>query len=112
MLSLMPSSLSRPFSAVLTLSLVVSHAVSAQGRGAGPAGPAPVSGMQNGKLGPIVKDGMMQPVLEFADTAQIIRQSLWVETNFDSDRDGKLDRVHVQVTRPSRGKGRTQDSHS
>jgi X-Pro dipeptidyl-peptidase len=47
-----------------------------------------------------VKDGMMQPVLEFADSAQIIRQSLWVETNFDSDHDGKLDRVHVQVTRP------------
>ena len=43
---------------------------------------------------------MMQPVLEFADTSQIIRQSLWVETNFDSDHDGKLDRVHVQVTRP------------
>ena len=42
----------------------------------------------------------MQPVTEFADTAQIIRQSLWVATNFDSDRDGKLDRVHVQVTRP------------
>ena len=43
----------------------------------------------------------MQPVVEFADTVQIIRQSLWVETDFDSDRDGKLDRVHVQVTRPA-----------
>jgi X-Pro dipeptidyl-peptidase len=47
-----------------------------------------------------VQDGMMQPVLEFADSSEIIRQSLWVETNFDSDRDGKLDRVYVQVTRP------------
>jgi len=51
-------------------------------------------------LGPVVKDGMVQPVLEFADSTQVIKQSLWVETNFDSDRDGKLDRVHVQVTRP------------
>jgi X-Pro dipeptidyl-peptidase len=63
-------------------------------------GGAPASGIVNGKLGPVVRDGVMQPVLEFADSAQLIRQSLWVETNFDTDRDGKLDRVHVQVTRP------------
>jgi X-Pro dipeptidyl-peptidase len=25
---------------------------------------------------------------------------LWVETEFDSDGDGELDRVHVDVTRP------------
>ncbi|HKS07458.1 MAG TPA: CocE/NonD family hydrolase, partial [Gemmatimonadaceae bacterium] len=75
-------------------------ALNAQGRG-GPTGPAPVSGIgANGKLAPVVKDGVMQPVIEFADSAQIIRQSLWVETNFDTDKDGKLDRVHVQVTRP------------
>jgi hypothetical protein len=56
-----------------------------------------VSGIgANGKLAPVVKDGMMQPVLEFADSAQIIRQSLWVETNFDSDRDGKLDLLAPQ----------------
>ncbi len=87
-----------PLLAMVALTLV--HGAAAQGRG-GPPGPPPASGIgPNGKLGPIVKDGMMQPVLEFADTAQIIRQSLWVETNFDSDHDGKLDRVHVQVTRP------------
>ena len=90
----------RAFAATLMLSLAVTSGAAAQGRAGAPAGPPPESGMVNGKLGPIVKDGMMQPVLEFADTAQIIRQSLWVETNFDSDRDGKLDRVHVQVTRP------------
>src|SRR5689334_22362303 len=82
--------------ALVTLSLASADAVFAQGRG----GPPPASGIVNGKLGPIVKDGMMQPVAEFADTSQIIRQSLWVETNYDSDRDGKLDRIHVQVTRP------------
>jgi len=85
---------------VLTVGLAASAQAQARPRGA-VAGPAPVSGIgADGKLGPVVKDGMMQPVLEFADSSQIIRQSLWVETNFDSDHDGKLDRVHVQVTRP------------
>jgi X-Pro dipeptidyl-peptidase len=81
------------------ISIAAVSAASAQGRG-GPPGVPPVSGVVNGKLGPVVKDGIMQPVTEFADTSQVIRQSVWVETNFDSDRDGKLDRVHVQVTRP------------
>ena len=86
--------------AVFAFSFVLASAADAQGRG-GPVGPPPVSGIgANGKLAPVVKDGVMQPIIEFADSAQIIRQSLWVETNFDSDRDGKLDRVHVQVTRP------------
>lgn len=53
-----------------------------------------------GKLGPIIKDGMLQPVAEFADTAQFIRQRVWVETNFDTDRDGKFDRIHADVVRP------------
>lgn len=86
----------------LLASLILTHAneANAQGRG-GAAGPTPTSGIGvNGKLGPIIKDGMMQPVLEFADTSRIIRQSVWVETNFDSDHDGKRDRVHVQITRP------------
>ena len=90
----------RSFVAIVALPLAVASGAHAQGRG-GPSAPPPVSGIgANGKLGPVVRDGMMQPVLEFADSTQIIRQSLWVETNFDSDRDGKLDRVHVQVTRP------------
>lgn len=97
-------STARAIAQVLILPLVLLVALvngaDGQGRG-GPAGPAPVSGIgPDGKLGIIVRDGMLQPVLEFADTTQFIRQSLWVETNFDSDRDGKLDRVHVQVTRP------------
>ncbi|MEO5800929.1 MAG: CocE/NonD family hydrolase, partial [Gemmatimonadales bacterium] len=92
--------LSATVALLATLALTYAHDATAQGRGA-PAGPPPASGIgTNGKLGPIIKDGMMQPVLEFADTSQLIRQSVWVETNFDSDHDGKLDRVHVQVTRP------------
>ncbi|MFI5227926.1 MAG: Xaa-Pro dipeptidyl-peptidase [Gemmatimonadales bacterium] len=50
--------------------------------------------------GPIFVNGMAQIVPAFADTSTWIRQDLWVETNFDSDRDGKPDRVHVDVTRP------------
>ena len=87
--------------ALFALTLVATRGAHAQGGRGAPPGPPPVSGIgANGKLGAVVKDGVMQPVLEFADTAQIIRQSLWVETTFDSDHDGKPDRVHVQVTRP------------
>ncbi|GAB5407198.1 MAG: Xaa-Pro dipeptidyl-peptidase [Aureliella sp.] len=34
------------------------------------------------------------------DAKDWIQHDLWVETEFDSDGDGKLDRVHVDVTRP------------
>jgi X-Pro dipeptidyl-peptidase len=43
---------------------------------------------------------MAQVVPAFQDSSTWIRQNLWVETDFDSDRDGKKDRVHVDVTRP------------
>jgi X-Pro dipeptidyl-peptidase len=49
---------------------------------------------------PIFVNGMAQIVPAFQDTTKWIRQDLWVETDFDSDRDGKKDRVHVDVTRP------------
>jgi X-Pro dipeptidyl-peptidase len=53
---------------------------------------------QDGK--PVFANGMAQIVPAFADSTTWIRQELWVETNFDSDHDGKMDRVHVDVTRP------------
>ncbi|MGH7634763.1 MAG: CocE/NonD family hydrolase, partial [Gemmatimonadaceae bacterium] len=43
---------------------------------------------------------MAQVVPAFDDSSTWIRQDLWVETNLDSDHDGKPDRVHVDVTRP------------
>ncbi|HXT15865.1 MAG TPA: Xaa-Pro dipeptidyl-peptidase [Gemmatimonadaceae bacterium] len=49
---------------------------------------------------PVFTNGMAQIVPAFADSTQWIRQELWVETNFDSDHDGKPDRIHVDVTRP------------
>lgn len=47
-----------------------------------------------------IVDGQSQVVPAFADTTQWIRERLWVETSFDSDFDGKRDRVHIDVTRP------------
>jgi X-Pro dipeptidyl-peptidase len=52
------------------------------------------------KAAPTFVNGMAQVVPAFQDSSSWIRQELWVETNFDSDRDGKNDRVHVDVTRP------------
>jgi X-Pro dipeptidyl-peptidase len=48
---------------------------------------------------PLFVDGQAQVVAEFSEESAWIRERLWVETEFDSDQDGKLDRVHVQVTR-------------
>lgn len=49
---------------------------------------------------PVIKEGMTQVISEFEDPDLWIRHDLWVETEFDSDGDGKLDRMHVDVTRP------------
>ena len=53
------------------------------------------------QVGPIFVDGQAQIVPEFADPATWVRQQLWVETEFDTDGDGELDRMHVDVTRPA-----------
>jgi X-Pro dipeptidyl-peptidase len=52
------------------------------------------------KARPIFRDGQAQIVPAFADTSTWIHEELWVETDFDTDRDGRKDRVHVDVTRP------------
>ena len=49
---------------------------------------------------PIFVDGQAQIVPAFEDQTQWVRQTLWVETEFDSDGDGKRDRMFVDVTRP------------
>jgi X-Pro dipeptidyl-peptidase len=49
---------------------------------------------------PLIKDGQAQVIEQFSDPAKWIRHDLWVETEFDSDGDGRLDLVHVDVTRP------------
>jgi X-Pro dipeptidyl-peptidase len=67
---------------------------------AGSLGLMPVRSAQTPVARPVFKDGQAQVVPAFADPAQWIRQSLWVETSFDSDGDGHRDRVFVDVTRP------------
>lgn len=48
---------------------------------------------------PVFVDGQAQVVPEFENADEWIREHLWVETEFDSDKNGKRDRVHVDVTR-------------
>lgn len=52
-----------------------------------------------GQTKPVFVDGQAQVVEGFSNADQWIREELWVETEFDSDGDGKLDRVHVAVVR-------------
>jgi X-Pro dipeptidyl-peptidase len=48
--------------------------------------------------GPVFIDGQAQPVFS-TDPATWVRQELWVETTIDSDFDGQLDRIHIDVAR-------------
>ncbi|MEO8933478.1 MAG: Xaa-Pro dipeptidyl-peptidase [Xanthomarina sp.] len=50
---------------------------------------------------PFFENGEAQIVPEFSKPEAWIRHDLWVETEFDTDGDGKPDRMHVSVTRPS-----------
>ncbi|MGV3707579.1 MAG: CocE/NonD family hydrolase, partial [Gemmatimonas sp.] len=54
----------------------------------------------SGKTVPVFENGQAQIVEGFRDPTTWIKQELWVETEFDSDGDGKKDRMHVDVTRP------------
>ena len=59
-----------------------------------------VNSQTSEKAIPIFKDGEAQIVPAYEDETKWIREDLWVETEFDTDGDGKLDRMHVDVTRP------------
>jgi X-Pro dipeptidyl-peptidase len=63
-------------------------------------GPQPPALAQSNPTGPVFENGQAQVVPAFEDPSRWIRHQLWVETEFDSDGDGRLDRVHVDVTRP------------
>jgi X-Pro dipeptidyl-peptidase len=55
---------------------------------------------------PVFEDGQAQVVPAFADSTDWIREELWVETELDTDGDGRPDRVRVAVARP--GQTRTE----
>ncbi len=56
---------------------------------------------QNAKKSvPVFENGEAQIIPGFEDPEKWIRHDLWVEAEFDTDGDGKLDRMHVSVTRP------------
>lgn len=57
------------------------------------------------QAGHVIEDGQAQIVPAFADSSAWIRHELWVETEFDSDGDGRPDRMHLDVTRPAQTDG-------
>ena len=59
----------------------------------------PVQIQQATRTVPIFVDGEAQVVEGFRNSREWIRHDLWVETEFDSDKNGTKDRVHVSVTR-------------
>ncbi|MFT5290862.1 MAG: X-Pro dipeptidyl-peptidase [Planctomycetota bacterium] len=67
-----------------------------------PTVPTAQSSAQSGTsdtAGPVFVDGEAQVVKAFKDSENWIQYDLWVEAEFDSDGDGKPDRMHVDVTR-------------
>ena len=89
----MPQHPTRSFRlAALTLAFSVTSLTYATAQG--PTSPATTRTI------PVFVNGQAQIVPGFQDTTTWIRQELWVETEFDSDGDGKRDRMHVDVTRP------------
>lgn len=57
-------------------------------------------GQEPGQTTHRIENGLAQVVPAFQDPDLWIRHDLWVEAEFDSDSDGKPDRMHVAVTRP------------
>jgi X-Pro dipeptidyl-peptidase len=49
---------------------------------------------------PVIVNGEAQRIPAFENPDSWIKEDLWVETEFDTDGDGKPDRMHVDVTRP------------
>ena len=48
------------------------------------------------RLAAALADGQAQVVEGFKKPSDWIQHDLWVQTEFDSDGDGKVDRVHVE----------------
>jgi X-Pro dipeptidyl-peptidase len=88
------------WSSFLVLPFAVSCAGAQVPESAPPAGAEPALAVSEAAEAVFV-DGQAQIVDAFVNPQQWIRHDLWVETPFDSDGDGRPDRVHVDVTRPA-----------
>ncbi|MEX2531877.1 MAG: Xaa-Pro dipeptidyl-peptidase [Gemmatimonadota bacterium] len=62
--------------------------------------PTPVLAQATAVTGPVVENGQAQVVEAFADSTEWVRERVWVETGFDTDGNGRPDRLHVSVVRP------------
>lgn len=87
----------RRFAAAAVIAMVAAGLV-ATGAGAAPT-PSSGTGLPEGM---VVADGMTKPVYA-AD--EVISERIWVETTIDTDADGALDRVAIDIDRPA-GQGR------
>ena len=56
--------------------------------------------MAQGTVSAVFIDGEAQEQIAFVGDANRVTHDLWVETEFDSDGNGTMDRMHVSVTRP------------
>lgn len=65
-----------------------------------PFSPSTAEAQETTRARPIFRDGQAQVVPAFADSTTWIREEVWVETEFDSDGDGRPDRMHVAIVRP------------
>nr|MDT0657408.1 Xaa-Pro dipeptidyl-peptidase [Micromonospora sp. DSM 115978] len=60
-------------------------------------GPTPAA-QPSGPTGIVVRDGVTQPVFSLAEA---IEERVWVRTGLDTDHDGQLDRVAIDISRPA-----------
>ena len=88
---------------VTTIGVFISYGLSAQNR--------QMKKQEKKILSPIIIDGETQIIPEFNNPDNWIRHDLWVETEFDTDGDDKLDRVHVGVTRPQQTENEGVELH-
>jgi X-Pro dipeptidyl-peptidase len=80
---------------VLSLAICAQPEIQAQKKGK-----KAVADAQSVTAVPLIVDGEAQKIPAFENPDDWIREDLWVETEFDSDGDGRRDRMHVDVTRP------------
>ena len=83
-------------SAIAVIALLLKPEIFAQNNGTLPG--IPEKALK--AIVPVIVNGEAQKIPAFENPDEWIKHDLWVETEFDTDGDGKKDRMHVDVTRP------------